>query len=439
MKAFSSNKADRPSLLFVVPYFFPQNSGGAPRLFDMLLSNISRFKAIAFASNAGKNVDDMHAFDQDILRRRNYHVMRGRLGDVAVPAGSSILAKILHTMWWLLEQWLAIRRVLTTTQPKTVVCGNTFHCGWLLNRLHEKYIKVNVVHGEELTMNLSDGPLSTWLKREQIRALESADLNIAVSRYSAQKILECSNTNAQRIAVLPNAVDIEHFKPCHDRVAVRSGMGWEGHTVMLTVARLIKRKGIDQVLRALAAANDLPDNWIYVIAGQGPCEKSLKALTRELGLSHRVHFPGHVDEEQLPDLFGAADIFVQTNRCVDGDTEGFGIVFLEASACGTPVIGGIAGGTGDAIEHEVSGLRVDGDDVNAIGWAISRLCNDPDLRRKMADRGLARVRKEFSAQHHAKRFEALIAQVGERSQPKRRIRRYRWYLNSGDDAVSAAK
>jgi phosphatidylinositol alpha-1,6-mannosyltransferase len=134
----------------------------------------------------------------------------------------------------------------------------------------------------------------------------------------------------------------------------------------------------------------------------------LKTLVETLGISHRVMFYGFVQDDDVQKMYEAADIFLQPNRDIDGDTEGFGIVFLEASACGTPVIGGTAGGTADAIAEGVSGYRVDGESVDDIAGALRRLIDNPELRRRLGKNGAMRVAELFTVERATAEFERLV-------------------------------
>ena len=100
-------------------------------------------------------------------------------------------------------------------------------------------------------------------------------------------------------------------------------------------------------------------------------------LAREFGVADRVHLLGHVSYEDLPRWYAACDLFAMPNRDIDGDTEGFGLVFLEAASAGKPALAGTAGGTASAVVDGVTGLRVDGEQVEAIAQALARLLSDP--------------------------------------------------------------
>ncbi|MFN9506591.1 MAG: glycosyltransferase family 4 protein [Rubrivivax sp.] len=407
---FARENSGKPVLLLAAPYFSPRYYGGAVKLFEMLVSGISRFEPVVYADDQEGSRDELAAFDAEVAGVKGYRIERGPMllpefpGDLALPHR---VLRVAQWGWRARQGWLgALRRV----RPQIVVAGNTYNCGWLWNASRGRYLKVNYIHGEELTQDLAYGPLSRRLKQAQLESLRCADLNIAVSRFSADLVTELSGASPARLQVLPNAVDVQRFKPLPEpqRLAWRARMGWERRSVLLTVSRLIERKAVDQVLRALACARNLPADWLFVIAGRGPQEPLLRELVAHLGLQDRVRLLGYVGDEDLPAMYGAADVFIQANRRVNGDTEGFGIVYLEASACGTPVIGGTDGGTADAISEGVSGFRVDGDDVDAVRGAIERLMGDPALRLQMATQGLNRVLDGFTADGYVRRFEDMV-------------------------------
>lgn len=406
----------RPTLLLAAPYFGPCYHGGAARLFHMLLAGLRDFDPVVYADNQDADPQALATHDAEVQRQFGYRVARGPMMVPQLGGSAGPIGKLWGVGRWAWQARSAWHEAVDRLQPQVIVAGNSYNCGWLSNGTRGEMLRVNYIHGEELTQGLAFGPLSRRLKQEQLRALREADLNIAVSHFSAGLVAERSGAPSDRLVVLPNAVDAQRFAPLPAplRQAKRQALGWEGRTVLLTVSRLIERKAVDQVLRALAMAPDLPADWLYVVAGTGRQEAFLRALAVDLGLQDRVKFLGFVPEEQLPTLYASADVFIQANRRVDGDTEGFGIVFLESSACGTPVIGGTDGGTADAIAEGVSGLRVDGDDVGAVCRAVQALMANKGLRERMSRQGLQRVREEFTAEVYVRRFEAVISEAWQR-------------------------
>lgn len=186
-------------------------------------------------------------------------------------------------------------------------------------------------------------PRPTLLQR---RALEAADLLLCVSRHTRASVLKHIDIAPERAVVLNNTVRAE-FKP-GNRTDARTKFAIKNETVLLTVGRLDgqeRYKGHDQLIEALAHAEASGcKNILYVIAGDGDDRPRLEAACRAAGVEHRVRFLGNVRPADLPDLYRSADLF-----CLPSTGEGFGIVFLEAMACGTPALGLNKGGAPDAL------------------------------------------------------------------------------------------
>ena len=411
---------DRPLVLFVAPYFLPAYYGGVVQVYLGLLQRMTGFHVIVVADRQGCTLADqvawdaaastLHPFRMERLDAIEFHLQREQKQRLSIP----LLAPIVQIGRFLLHgrhQW---KTLLSQLRPDLIVCGGTYSAGWLMSEVPRSIPIVNYVHGEELTMQLSPRFLMHWMRRQQMRGLRAATLNVVVSQYTAQMVESLSGAHKSSIKVLPNFVDTSRFRISGERNELRRRFGWEGKLVVLTLARLEPRKGIDQALRALAMikeAGRLPANCIYVIAGRGREGDELKALSNALGLSDCVCFRGFVQESDVPALYEAADIFIQPNRDIGGDTEGFGVVFLEGSACGVPVIGGIAGGTADAIAEGVSGFRVDGESVEEIARVLGQLIEDPELRRRLGDEGARRVANLFTVERAALDFESLLSEV----------------------------
>jgi phosphatidylinositol alpha-1,6-mannosyltransferase len=167
-------------------------------------------------------------------------------------------------------------------------------------------------------------------------------------------------------------VDEERFRPGLDGADLRAEIGvTQGQRLILSVGRLQRRKGFDNVIRALPLLQRQGIDAHYTLIGIGEDREYLERLAREFGVADRVHLLGHVSYDDLPRWYAACDLFAMPNRDIDGDTEGFGLVFLEAAAAGRPALAGTAGGTGSAVVDGVTGLRVDGERVEANGpWRV---------------------------------------------------------------------
>ena len=177
--------------------------------------------------------------------------------------------------------------------------------------------------------------------------------------------------------------------------AMRERFQLSGTTTMLTVARLVRRKGIDTVLEALAHVHQDMKNVGYLIVGDGPERAKLEEQARGLGLNHVVHFLGAVDEALLPTLYALSDVFVLTpHASADSrDPEGFGIVYLEANAFGKPVVASRTGGVPEAVQNGVTGMLVPPDNPQALAEALSTLLKDAALRSRLGTSGQQYVRE----------------------------------------------
>ena len=261
---------------------------------------------------------------------------------------------------------------------------------WAVARLTCRPVVI-YVHGEELT---------TWGKGGKYKAmrfaLRHADTIISNSDFTQQALLYMG-VREERIVLINPGVDVERFRPglpCDD-LKQYIGLAPE-ENLILSVGRLSRRKGFDMVIRSLPVLIRQGIAVRYVLIGIGEDHDYLINLSRELNVEDRVHFLGHVSPGDLPRWYNACDVFVMPNREINGDTEGFGMVFLEAAACGKPVVAGQAGGTGAAVLDGQTGYRVDGNEVMLIGTTLAHLLGDRILAKRLGEAGYQRSRSDFS-------------------------------------------
>lgn len=273
--------------------------------------------------------------------------------------------------------------------------------GWLVARL----VRVPFVvyaHGEEITgcRNPRKQVLMRFIYRH-------ADCVIANSDFT-RDVLIGLGVEPLRIAVIAPGVDTQRFQrglPCDD---LRKQIGLlPGQRLILSVGRLQRRKGFDQVIRVLPDLISRGLDVHYAIIGIGVDADYLQELAEGLNLESRVHLLGHVPAGDLPRWYNAATVFAMPNRDIAGDTEGFGMVYIEAAACGVPSLAGRAGGTGGAVLDGVTGLRVDGESINEIGDALYRLFTDSEYAQTLAEQGWQRALEEFSWESVARKTLAL--------------------------------
>jgi phosphatidylinositol alpha-1,6-mannosyltransferase len=240
-----------------------------------------------------------------------------------------------------------------------------------------------------------------WLIRQTFRR---AHRGIAVSQFARRALVDLG-VSEKKLAVVPNGVDIDTFRPMGKPAVLIERYRLEGKKVILTLARLVARKGQDQVIRALPRVlREVPDA-VYLLAGKGPEQQRLRDLAASLGVGDQVLFAGYVPAGELAEHYNLADVFIMASREIDetGDVEGFGITFLEAGACGVAVIGGRSGGVPDAVVDGSTGLLVDPLDTDQIADALIRLLTDKGLSESMGQAGRRRVAERLQWRHVAER------------------------------------
>ncbi len=274
--------------------------------------------------------------------------------------------------------------------------------GWAIARMTGKPIVI-YAHGEEIT---------TWRQAGKFKAMRfayrHADRVIANSDFTRSELLKLG-VQAERLTLIFPGVDIDRFKPDLPAGHLRLSLGLRpDQKLILSVGRLSRRKGFDQVIQALPKLAEKDIDAHYALIGIGEDLDYLTRLARTHGVADRVHLLGHVSADDLPLWYNACDVFAMPNRDIGGDTEGFGMVFLEAAACGKPCIAGDAGGTGSAVEDGVTGYRVDGSDPEQVVSSMDTLLRDEALRQNFGQAGYARAVNDFSWDAVTRKTRALI-------------------------------
>jgi phosphatidyl-myo-inositol dimannoside synthase len=279
--------------------------------------------------------------------------------------------------------WLAFSRAFTAIHAGRALPEGLV--GWLVARLTGRPIVV-YAHGEELT------GWGRGRKYEAMRfVLTRADRVIANSEFT-RDILIAMGVAPERIVIINPGVDTTRFRPglLSQDLRVRLGLSSEAK-LLLSVGRLQRRKGFDMVVRCLSSLLDDGLDVHYAIVGIGEDREYLLNLAQLSGVGDRVHLLGHIPSADLPRWYNACDLFVLPNRDIEGDTEGFGIVFVEAAACGKTAVAGCAGGTGSAVIDGVTGLRVDGESQQELTGALLEILRDDERRQSLGAAGLLRA------------------------------------------------
>jgi phosphatidyl-myo-inositol dimannoside synthase len=208
-------------------------------------------------------------------------------------------------------------------------------------------------------------------------ALQKADGIWTISRYSGERLCAANGISPARVAILPCVIDGDRFTPGKKSLTLINKYGIESSRILLTVARLWSGdiyKGVDVTIRALPKILETYPDVKYLVIGRGDDRPRLEALAKELGVSDRVVFAGFVPTEELVEHYRLADAYVMPSQ------EGFGIVYLEAMACGVPVVSGDEDGSADPLQDGLTGWRVPYRDPEAVAIAIGEILQGSDPR-----------------------------------------------------------
>lgn len=290
--------------------------------------------------------------------------------------------------WTSLRMARRLLAAIRQWRPDIILCGVAYPTAVIAHAVTRVKPVPYVVytHSEDATIP------GVGKRRALGQALTGAAGLIAVSRFTCQQ-MGALGVAAERVTIIHPGIETARFAAPPDLPELAA---LRDRFTLLTVARWVRRKGFDVVLKAMPRILAQVPNAHYVLIGSGPDEGYFRGLIQELGLADHVTLAGRVSDEALPAYYGACDLFVMPTRPSDdgSEVEGFGIVYLEAAAAGKPAIGGRAGGVADAILDGETGLLVDPLDVEALAAAVIELAQNPSRRAQLGRNGLERVRRE---------------------------------------------
>ncbi|MEW2132846.1 glycosyltransferase family 4 protein [Streptomyces sp. NPDC005435] len=270
--------------------------------------------------------------------------------------------------------------------------------------------------GAERLVATTHGHEAGWAQLPAARQLlrrigDATDTVTYLGEYTRSRIAGAlSPEAAARMVQLPPGVDEKTFHPGSGGAEVRARLGLTDRPVVVCVSRLVPRKGQDTLIRAMPRILAAEPDAVLLIVGGGPYERELRRMTRELGVSGAVRFTGAVPWSELPAHYGAGDVFAMPCRTRRGglDVEGLGIVYLEASATGLPVVAGDSGGAPDAVLDGETGWVVRGGEPEEAAERITALLADEALRRRMGERGRGWVEEKWRWDLLAQRLRDLL-------------------------------
>ena len=233
-----------------------------------------------------------------------------------------------------------------------------------------------------------------------------------LGEYTRQMISRPLTQSAKSAMIkIAPGIDTDHFSP-RNSANLRQSLQLSQKKVIVCVARLVHRKGQDKLIDAMPSILESISNAHLLIVGQGPYQSKLVKRVKKLGLEESVTFVGRINYEKLPEYICVGDLFAMPSRSRFGglEVEGLGIAYLEASACGLPVIAGSSGGAPDAVVDGKSGVVVNGTDITAIAKTVIKFLRDPEGSRQMGQFGRNWVVEKWRWEIWSQAFERLLKQ-----------------------------
>jgi phosphatidylinositol alpha-1,6-mannosyltransferase len=372
----------RPKYLLIT-YDFPPAGGGISRYYHSIFSRFPRGQVLVWSvRNRGK---------KDVGLSGGVRIVRSRLHGGQV-----------HSLLSLIVCARELARIIREEQPTFLLCGNIRPFGplaYLLSRRF-KIPFILLTHGLDVARALTKIGRNPFYGLLQRSVMRKARWIVANSSYTRNLITSKIPSVAARTRVVHPGVDTGHFRPRRRPMTA---------PVLLSVGRLTERKGVDEVIRCLPLVLEKYPGLTYDVVGDGEYRERLVRLTGELGLRKTVKFHHQVPDGDLRSWYDGSDVFLMVTKPVKRpeDVEGFGIVYLEASASGLPVVASPSGGVADAVVHGKTGLLVS-PEPGAIAAAILRLLADGKLRDRLGKNGRRRCVREFQWSHSAEKLRLLL-------------------------------
>jgi phosphatidyl-myo-inositol dimannoside synthase len=375
--------------ILLVTNDFPPRPGGIQAYLEELVCRLAGSHSLTVYAPRWKGAD---RYDAAIRRAAGYEVVRHpttlMLPSPAVDA--------------------RMRRLIAERDIDTVWFGAAAPLALLADRARRAGVArvAASTHGHEVGWSMLP------VARSALRRIgEGTDVITYVSRYTRGRFASAFGPNAA-LEYLPPGVDTDRFRPdAAARTELRARYGLGERPTIVCLSRLVPRKGQDMLIRALSAIRRRVDGAALMIVGGGPFSPVLHRIAQHAGVEQHVVFTGGLPAAELPAHFATADVFAMPCRTRGAglDVEGLGIVFLEASATGVPVVAGRSGGAPETVQEGKTGFVVDGRSVEQIADAVSRVLLDPSLAAAMGEAGRRWVTDCWRWDAHAARLGKLLS------------------------------
>ena len=297
-------------------------------------------------------------------------------------------------------------KILKQYQIKTVWFGAAAPLALMARQLRTSGA-TNIValsHGHEIWW--AKIPVLKQLLRKIIKDVDHLGY---LGQFTKGEIVKASNQIDKFVQIAPG-IDTDHFMPKSARADLIKKYRLEDRRVIVSVGRLVHRKGQDKLIESLPKILQSFPDAVLLLVGEGPIKQMLKNTAKQLGVTNQVIFAGRVQHIDLPDYICLGEVFAMPvrSRFAGLEVEGLGIVYLEASACGLPVIVGNSGGATDAVIDGVTGLLVNGSDTDQIADAVCKLLTDQSRAKAMGLAGRGWVIENWQINTWSEKFNKLL-------------------------------
>jgi phosphatidylinositol alpha-1,6-mannosyltransferase len=376
-------------ILLVTNDFGPR-AGGIETFVIGLLERIKGHEVTVFTSQQG----DTSVYDQQWIDKFGVRVIRDQ-------------SKILLPSWRVTR---VAKKIVAAKNIDVVVFGAAAPLALMSPSLRKSGVKkiIALTHGHEVW----------WAKIFPFRlAIKRIGKNVDhltyLGEFTRQAISKpLTRKSATEMVKIAPGIDTAHFIPQPDAMQKRKELGLQDKKIIISVGRLVHRKGQDNLIQAMPAVLKKIPNAHLLLVGEGPYRKHLEKLVMKSSLEQNVTFAGRIMYDKLPSYLSAADLFAMPSRSrfFGLEVEGLGIVYLEASACGIPVVAGNSGGAPDAVLEGVTGLCVDGTNIEQITAAIVEICSDAERASHMGAAGRNWIVNQWRWDIWSKEFNALLVE-----------------------------
>ena len=385
----NSSAEARPYLL--ITNDLGPRAGGIETFILGLIAQLDGKKLVIYTSSQPGDIE----FDQMLARDHGVLVVRDR-AKVLLPT-PRVFADIV--------------KVLRTYQSTVIWYGATAPLAWLAPFFKKIGVRkqIGMTHGHEVWW-AKVWPFSWALRRMG----NSLDVVTYLGDFTRDAIKKSLGTHPELVRIAPG-ISVDHFVPSPTGAKPQylvERYGLQDKLVLLSVGRLVHRKGQDRLIEALPKILTQVPSVELVFIGIGPYEKKLRKIARTLNVEKHIQFLGRLQYNELPEHIQLADLFAMPSRSrfFGLEVEGLGIVYLEASACGIPVLAGKSGGAPDAVIEGKTGICVDGTDSDAIAQAAIEVLSDLPKARAMGVAGREWTVKEWNWNIWGERFKALLGE-----------------------------